>query len=59
MSELTKAALDRWLTTEPEWRQGDDDEDDEAYYCPHGIEVPVPGGACYHCAQEMATDLDY
>ena len=34
------------------------EEYDGPWYCPHGEEVTTPGGACYHCAQEDATDAD-
>ena len=33
--------------------------DDGPFYCPHGVEVLTPGGACYYCAQEDARDDDY
>lgn len=33
-----------------------DADEDEVYYCPHGEEVPSPGGACYWCYQEDADD---
>ena len=33
-------------------------EDEEPrYYCPHGVEVPTPGGACDRCAAEDADDM--
>lgn len=35
------------------------DETTGPFYCPHGVEVTTPGGACYWCAQEDATDADY
>lgn len=28
MFDLDKAALDRWLTTEPDWREGGTDDDE-------------------------------
>lgn len=34
----------------------DDDEAEPVYYCPHGVEVPTPGGACDRCATEDADD---
>ena len=29
-------------------------DDDGPFYCPHGVEVDTPGGACYRCALEDA-----
>jgi len=37
----------------------DDAEEAPIYYCDHGVEVPVAGGACYRCATEDARDDDY
>lgn len=37
----------------------EEDSGDGPYYCPHGVEVQTPGGACYRCAQEDADDSDY
>ena len=34
----------------------DDDETEPLHYCPHGVEVPTPGGACDRCATEDADD---
>ena len=36
-----------------------DADEDEVYYCPHGEEVPSPGGACYRCADEDADDSGF
>jgi len=34
----------------------DDDPDEVTLYCPHGIDVDPPGGACYWCAQGDGRD---
>ena len=40
---------------------GDSDDigSDGPFYCPHGVEVLVSGGACYWCVQEDMNDSDY
>jgi hypothetical protein len=37
----------------------EDDQSDGPFFCPHGVEVEVSGGACYWCIQEDMDDSDY
>lgn len=46
------------MTTPSLFPEPEDVEDEGPWYCPHGEEVITPGGACYWCAQEDATDAD-
>ena len=45
-----------WQEWEHALRAALDDEPEPVYYCPHGVEVPTPGGACERCALEEADD---
>ena len=42
----------------PTFPTDEDMEEEPVWYCPHGVEVPTPGGACDRCALEEADDSD-
>ena len=48
-----------YMTESEAFLPDEDDEVEDLFYCPHGFEVEVTGGACYWCAQEDAYDGDY
>lgn len=43
------------MVTNPAFPWPPEDEEPR-YFCPHGVEVPTPGGACDRCAQEGGDD---
>lgn len=37
----------------------EDTDDEPRWFCPHGVEVNTPGGACHRCAQEDADEAGF